>query len=72
MLTEIDKYQRKGKVKMKRKTLILGSIGGVLLFLLLKDVYWLIRLGWFLVLSPLLGAVLAVIAGLLMLWLLWR
>ena len=30
---------------MKRKTLILGSIGGVLLFLLLKDVYWLIRLG---------------------------
>jgi len=57
---------------MKRKTLILGSIGGVLLFLLLKDVYWLIRLGWFLVLSPLLGAVLAVIAGLLMLWILWR
>ena len=57
---------------MKRKTLILGSIGGVLLFLLLKDVYWLIRLGWFLVLSPLLGAVLAVIVIMLILWFLWR
>ena len=57
---------------MKRQTLILGSIGGVLLFLLLKDVYWLIRLGWFLVLSPLLGAVLAVIVSMLILWFLWR
>jgi predicted RND superfamily exporter protein len=72
MLPEIDKYQRKGKVKMKRKTLILGSIGGILLFLLLRDVFRLIRLGWFLVLPPLLGAVLAAIVSLLVLWLLWR
>ena len=57
---------------MKRKTLILGSVGGVLLFLLLKDVYRLIRLGWFLVLSPLPGAVLAVIVSMLILWFLWR
>lgn len=57
---------------MKRKTLILGSIGGVLLFLLLKDVYRLIRMGWLLVLSPLLGSALAVIVGMLLLWLLWR
>ncbi len=57
---------------MKRKTLILGSIGGVLLFLLLKDVFRLIRMGWFLVLSPLLGSALAVIVGMLLLWFLWR
>lgn len=57
---------------MKRKTLILGSIGGILLFVLLKDVFRLIRMGWYLMLPFLLGAVLAVIVSLLMLWLLWR
>ena len=53
---------------MKRKTLILGSIGGILLFVLLKDVFRLIRMGWYLMLPFLLGAVLAVIVSLLMLW----
>ena len=57
---------------MRRKTLILGIVGGMLLFILLKDIFRLIRLGWFLVVPPLLGAVLAVIVSLLMLWLLWR
>lgn len=57
---------------MKRKTLILGSIGGILLFVLLKDIFRLIRMGWYLMLPFLLGAVLAVVVSLLMLWLLWR
>lgn len=57
---------------MKRKLLILGSAAGVLLLLLLKVVFRLIRLGWFLLVYPLLGAVLAVIVSLLALWLLWR
>ena len=57
---------------MKRKLLILGSTAGVLLLLLLKAVFRLIRLGWFLLAYPLLGAVLAVIVSLFVLWLLWR
>lgn len=57
---------------MKRKTWILGGIAGFLLLLLIRDAFRLMRLGCYLVLYPLLGAVLAVIVGLLMLWLLWR
>ena len=57
---------------MKRKTWILGGIAGFLLLLLIRDAFQLIRLGCGLALYPLLGAVLAVITGLLVLWLLWR
>ena len=57
---------------MKRKTWILGGIGGFFLLLLIRDAFRLMRLGCYLVLYPLLGAALAVIAGLLVLWLLWR
>ena len=57
---------------MKRKTWILGDIGGFFLFLLIRDAFRLIRMGCYLVLYPLLGAALAAIAGLLVLWLLWR
>lgn len=57
---------------MKRKLLILGSAAAVLLLLLLKVIFRLIRLSWFLLVYPLLGAVLAVIVSLLALWLLWR
>ena len=57
---------------MKRKTWILGGIGGFFLLLLIRDAFRLMSLGCYLVLYPLLGAVLAVIAGLLMLWILWR
>ena len=57
---------------MKRKTWILGGIGGFFLFLLIRDAFRLIRMGCYLVLYPLLGAALAAIAGLLVLWLLWR
>ncbi len=57
---------------MKRKTWILGGMGGFFLLLLIRDASRLIRLGCYLVLYPLLGAALAVIAGLLVLWLLWR
>ena len=56
----------------KRKTWILGGIGGFFLLLLIRDAFRLMRLGCYLVLYPLLGAALAVIAGLLMLWILWR
>ena len=57
---------------MKRKTWMLGSIAGFLLLLLIRDAFRLIHMGCYLVLYPLLGAVLAAIAGLLVLWLLWR
>lgn len=57
---------------MKRKTWILRGIGGFFLFLLIRDAFRLIRMGCYLVLYPLLGAALAAIAGLLVLWLLWR
>ncbi len=57
---------------MKRKTWILGGIAGFLLLLLIRDAFRLIRLGCYLVLYPLLGAVLAVIMSLFVLWLLWR
>ena len=57
---------------MKRKTWILWSIGGFLLFFLISDAFRLVRLGCYLVLYPLLGVFLAVIVGLLVLWLLWR
>ena len=57
---------------MKRKTWMLGSIAGFLLLLLIRDAFRLIHMGCYLVLYPLLGAALAVIAGLLVLWLLWR
>lgn len=57
---------------MKRKTWILGGMAGFLLLLLIRDASRLMRLGCYLVLYPLLGAVLAAIAGLLVLWLLWR
>ncbi len=45
---------------------------GFPLLILIRDAFRLIRLGCYLVLYPLLGAALAVIAGLLVLWLLWR
>ena len=57
---------------MKRKTWILGGIGGFFLLLLIRDAFRLIRMGCYLVLYPLLGAALAAIVGLLVLWLLWR
>lgn len=57
---------------MKRKIGILGIIGGLLLLLLIKYAFRLIRLSCFLLLYPLLGAVLAVIMSLFVLWLLWR
>lgn len=57
---------------MKRKTWILGGMGGFFLLLLIRDAFRLIRMGCYLVLYPLLGAALAAIAGLLVLWLLWR
>ena len=57
---------------MKRKTWILGGIAGFLLLLLIRDAFRLMRLGCYLVLYPLLGAALAAIVGLLVLWLLWR
>ena len=57
---------------MKRRTWILGGIAGFLLFLLIRDAFRLIRMGCYLVLYPLLGAALAAIAGLLVLWFLWR
>ena len=57
---------------MKRKTWILGGMAGFLMLLLIRDAFRLRRLGCYLVLYSLLGAVLAVIAGLLMLWILWR
>ena len=57
---------------MKRKTWILGGIAGFILLLLIRDAFRVIRLGCYLVLYPLLGAALAAIAGLLVLWLLWR
>ena len=72
MPPENKEHYRKDKVKMKRRTWIPGCIGGFLLFLLIRDAFQLIRLGCGLALYPLLGAVLAVITGLLVLWLLWR
>ena len=57
---------------MKRKTWILGGMAGFLMLLLIRDAFRLIRLGCYLVLYPLLGAVLAVIMSLFVLWLLWR
>lgn len=57
---------------MKRKTWILGGIGGFFLLLLIRDASRLMQMGCYLVLYPLLGAALAAIAGLLVLWLLWR
>lgn len=57
---------------MKRKTWILGGIAGFILLLLIRDAFRVIRLGCYLVLYPLLGAVLAVIMSLFVLWLLWR
>ena len=57
---------------MKRETWILGGIGGFFLLLLIRDAFRLMRLGCYLVLYPLLGVFLAVIVGLLVLWLLWR
>ena len=57
---------------MKRKIWILGGMGGFFLLLLIRDAFRLIRMGCYLVLYPLLGAALAAIAGLLVLWLLWR
>lgn len=72
MLPEKKEVTEKGNGKMKRKTWILGSIGGFLLFLLIRDAFRLVRLGCYLVLYPLLGAALAVVMSLLVVWLLWR
>lgn len=58
--------------KMIKKTLIWGIIVIFLLILTAMKIYRIIRLGWFFILSPLLGAVLAVVVSLLILWILWR
>ncbi len=57
---------------MIKKILIWGIIGIFFLILIAIKIFQIIRLGWFFILSPLLGAVLAVIASLLILWMLWR
>ena len=57
---------------MIKKTLIWGIVVIFLLILTAMKIYRIIRLGWFFILSPLLGAVLAVIVSLLILWILWR
>ena len=58
--------------KMIKKTLIWGIVVIFLLILTAMKIYRIIRLGWFFILSPLLGAVLAVVVSLLILWILWR
>lgn len=59
-------------MRMKRKIEILGVMGALLLLLLIKYAFRLIQLRCLLLLYPLLGAVLAVIAGVFVLWFLWR
>ena len=58
--------------EMIKKTLIWGIVVIFLLILTAMKIYRIIRLGWFFILSPLLGAVLAVVVSLLILWILWR
>ncbi len=58
--------------KMIKKTLIWGIVVIFLLILTAMKIYRIIRLGWFFILSPLLGAVLTVVVSLLILWILWR
>lgn len=53
---------------MIKKILIWGIIGIFFLILIAMRIVQIIRLGWSLILFPLLGAVLAVIVGLLVLW----
>ena len=57
---------------MIKKILIWGIIGVFFLILIAMKIFQIIRLGWFFVLSPLLGALLTVIVSLLTLWILWR
>ena len=57
---------------MIKKILIWGIIGVFFLILIAMKIFQIIRLGWFFVLSPLLGAALAVVMSLLVVWLLWR
>ena len=57
---------------MIKKILILGIVGVFFLILIAMKIFQIIRLGWFFVLSPLLGAVLTVIVSLLILCVLWR
>lgn len=57
---------------MKRRSIILRSAGILLLLLIAADIFRMIHRGCFLVLSPLLGIILAAIVSLLVLWLLWR
>ena len=57
---------------MIKKILIWGIVVIFLLILTAMKIYRIIRLGWFFILSPLLGAVLAVVVSLLILWILWR
>ena len=57
---------------MIKKILIWGIIGVFFLILSVIEMFQILRLGWFFVLSPLLGAVLTVIVSLLILWVLWR
>lgn len=57
---------------MIKKILIWGIIGVFFLILIAMKIFRIIRLGWFFVLSPLLGAALTVIVSLLILWILWR
>lgn len=53
---------------MIKKILIWGIIGIFFLILIAMRIVQIIRLGWSLILFPLLGAVLAVIVSLLVLW----
>lgn len=57
---------------MAKKILIWGIVGVFFLILTAMKIYRIIRLGWFFIFFPLLGAVLAVVVSLLILWILWR
>ena len=57
---------------MNKKILIWGILGVFFLMLIAMKIFQIIRLGWFFVLSPLLGAVLTVSVSQLILWVLWR
>lgn len=57
---------------MIKKILVGGIIGIFFLLLIAMRIVQIIRMGWLLILFPLLGAVLGVIVVLLVLWILWR
>lgn len=57
---------------MIKKILVGGIIGIFFLLLIAMRIVQIIRMGWLLILFPLLGAVLGVIVVLLVSWILWR